>query len=95
MRASFNIDSQTGQIKTKASLDFETKNNYAVTLTVSDGLATDTIAVTINVTDVHENHPHPCSQKVRAPLELLLKILKQVLISGMLSPLPIKMQKIL
>ena len=53
--AAFDIDSTTGQIKTKAALDFETKNIYSVTLTVSDGLATDTIAVTINVTDVHEN----------------------------------------
>ncbi len=53
--AAFNINSKTGQIKTKASLDYETKNNYTVRLTVSDGLATDTIVVTINVTDVHEN----------------------------------------
>ena len=53
--AAFDIDNTTGQLKTKAALDFETKNTYSVTLTVSDGLATDTIAVTINVTDVHEN----------------------------------------
>ncbi len=53
--AAFRINSNTGRIKTKASLDFETKNSYVVTLTVSDGQATDTIAVTINVTDVHEN----------------------------------------
>ena len=55
--ASFSIDSTTGQLKTKESLDFETKNRYTVTLTVSDGLATDTIAVTINVTDIDENRP--------------------------------------
>ena len=53
--ASFSIDSTTGQLKTKESLDFETKSNYTVTLTVSDGVATDTIAVTINVTDIDEN----------------------------------------
>ena len=53
--AAFNIDRTTGQIKTKASLDYETKNTYSVTLTVSDGLATDTIVVTINVTDIDEN----------------------------------------
>ena len=40
--ASFDVDSATGQIKTKAALDFETKETYTVTLTVSDGLATDT-----------------------------------------------------
>ncbi len=53
--ASFNLDSTTGQIKTKASLDYETKTSYSLVLTVSDGLATDTITVTINVTDVDEN----------------------------------------
>ena len=53
--AAFNIDRTTGQIKTKASLDYETKNSYSVTLTVSDGLATDTITVTIHVTDIDEN----------------------------------------
>ena len=53
--AAFSIDRTTGQIKTKASLDYETKNTYSVSLTVSDGLATDTIAVTINVTDIDEN----------------------------------------
>ena len=53
--ASFSIDSTTGQLKTSASLDFETKSSYTVTLTVSDGLATDTITVTINVTDIDEN----------------------------------------
>ena len=53
--AAFDIDSTSGQIKTKASLDYETKNTYSVSLTVSDGLATDTIAVTISVTDIDEN----------------------------------------
>ena len=53
--ASFNVDSTTGQLRTKATLDYETKTSYSVVLTVSDGLATDTIAVAINVTDVDEN----------------------------------------
>ena len=55
--ASFDIDSSTGQLKTKAALDYETKTNYTVTLTVSDGHLTDTITVTINVTDVDEVVP--------------------------------------
>ena len=50
--ASFDIDSETGQIKTKAVLDFETKSTYTVTVTVSDGTDTDSITVTINVTDI-------------------------------------------
>ena len=53
--ASFGIDATTGDLKTKAALDYETKNTYTVTVTVSDGSLTDTITVTINVTDVTEN----------------------------------------
>ena len=52
--AAFGIDSSTGQLKTKAALDYETKNSYTVTITVSDGSLTDTITVTINVTDINE-----------------------------------------
>ena len=53
--ASFGINSSTGQLQTKAALDYETKTTYTVTITVSDGSLTDTITVTINVTDVVEN----------------------------------------
>ena len=51
---SFSIDGTTGQLKTKATLDYETKNAYTVTITVSDGRFTDTITVTINVNDLDE-----------------------------------------
>ena len=57
---SFDIDDATGQLMTKAALDYEapadadTDNAYEVTVTASDGnLAADaTIAVTITVTDM-------------------------------------------
>ena len=52
--AAFSIDPTTGQLKTKSALDYETKRTYIVTLTVSDGTLTDTITVTINVTDIDE-----------------------------------------
>ena len=52
--ASFTIDSTTGQLRTSAALDYETKNTYSVTVTVSDGNLTNTIRVTIDVTDVNE-----------------------------------------
>ncbi|MYB02103.1 leucine-rich repeat protein, partial [Candidatus Poribacteria bacterium] len=52
--AAFDLDSQTGQLKTKAPLDFETQKMSTVTLTVSDGTLTDTIVVTIKVSDVNE-----------------------------------------
>ena len=54
--ASFGIISTTGQLQTQAPLDYEQKNTYAVTVTVSDGTARDTISVTIDVTDVKENN---------------------------------------
>ena len=56
--ASFSIVSTTGQLKTKAALDYETKTSYSVTITVSDGNLTDTISVTINVTDIDETPPN-------------------------------------
>ena len=53
--ASFSIVSTSGQLQTKAALDYETKNAYSVTVSVSDGNdGTDSIDVTINVTDVDE-----------------------------------------
>ena len=55
--ASFSIVSTTGQLQTRAPLDYEQKNAYAVIVTVSDGTLTDTISVAINVTDVNENNP--------------------------------------
>ena len=60
--ASFDIDGATGQLMTKAALDYEmpadadTDNAYEVTVTASDGNTADdaTIEVTITVTDVPE-----------------------------------------
>ena len=60
--ASFDIGPATGQLMTKAALDFEapadtdTDNAYEVTVTASDGntAADATIAVTITVTDLAE-----------------------------------------
>ena len=52
--ATFAIDSTTGQLRTRATLDYETKSTYTVTVTVSDGSLTDTITVTITVTDVND-----------------------------------------
>ena len=61
--ASFAILASTGQLQTKAALDYETKSNYSVTVSVSDGkdaegiidtTADATIPVTIVVDDVNE-----------------------------------------
>ena len=56
--ASFTIETinGTGQIKTKDPLNFEAKNSYSVDVVAADSLgASDSIAVTINVTDVDED----------------------------------------
>ena len=54
--ASFGIISTSGQLQTRAELDYETKDSYSVTVMVSDGNGgTDTIGVTISVTDMDED----------------------------------------
>ena len=56
--SAFSIVSTSGQLQTKAALDYETKTSYAVTVSVSDGNGgSDSITVTINVTDVNETPP--------------------------------------
>ena len=50
--AAFNINRHTGQLRTQAPLDYETRRAYTVTVIVSDGNLTDAITVTINVTDL-------------------------------------------
>ena len=55
--ALFDIDGSTGQITvgSETTLDYETEDTYSVTVTVSDGSGgTDSIEVTIMVTDVAE-----------------------------------------
>ena len=52
--ASFDIDAATGQLETRAALDYETRSSYEVTVTATDSDGTTDIAVTINVTNVIE-----------------------------------------
>ena len=52
---SFSIVSSSGQLQTKAALDYETKSSYEMTVGVSDGNSgTDSITVTINIPNVNE-----------------------------------------
>ena len=73
----FNIGSSTGQITVKTGNipDYEAKTSYSVTVNVTDGknasgtadtAIDDTIAVTINVTDVSEPPPAPAAPTVAA-----------------------------
>ena len=53
---SFGIVGVSGQLRTRVPLDYETKNAYSITVMVSDGNGgTDTIGVTISVTDIDED----------------------------------------
>ena len=53
--ASFSIDAQSGQLMTRAALDHESKDRYAVTLRADDGHGGRAgVAVTVAVTDVEE-----------------------------------------
>ena len=48
----FRIGRRDGQLKTEAPLNFEVRSNYSVVVTATDPFgATDSIVVTINVTD--------------------------------------------
>ena len=49
--ASFSIDAGTGQLMTKAPLDYEKKNSYSVVVTVKDGSgeSNDTDRITVNI----------------------------------------------
>ena len=78
--SSFEIDTETGQIKTKAALDHEAKDSYSVTVSVHDGKDTagntgdppkqdDAVEVTIAVTDVNE----PPAFADDAPLSIEVK----------------------
>ena len=67
---SFDIDATTGQLKTKAALDYETKSSYTVTVSVRDSkdnnsaadeATDDTISVTILVANVNEAPEFPTS----------------------------------
>ena len=51
---SFAIDRSSGQLKTKAPLNYEYKKTHTFTLTVSDYAASGTITVTINVTNAED-----------------------------------------
>ena len=64
--ASFEIDSTSGQIQTKAevSYDHEAAPSYSVDVGVTDGTATVSIAVTITVTDVDEPPDAPAAPTV-------------------------------
>ncbi len=65
---SFDLDRTTGQLRTLAALDYETKPTYTVKVTVSDGSLTASITVTINVTDVDDQKSPALTLTSQSPL---------------------------
>ena len=63
--ASFAIDSATGQITTATDVDHEVKDHYSMTAKAEDGFGgSDTVIVTINVTDVEEQSDTPAKPEL-------------------------------
>ena len=64
--ASFTFNASTRQIKTKSAVtyDHEAKSSYSVTIKASDATSSDTVSVTINVTDVAEPPSAPSAPTV-------------------------------
>ena len=68
--ASFDIGMSTGQLMTKAALDYETKMSYMVTVTATDpDGASGSIMVTIMVTDANEEPNFPSATATRSVAE--------------------------
>ena len=65
-KESFAVDAGTGQLKTKAALDYEARSGYSVTVGVSDGTNSDTHDVSVSVTDVDEPPVKPAAPTVHS-----------------------------
>ena len=52
-----NIDSISGVITASQSLDYETLNTLLLNVTASDGTFSDTVSLTITLTNVNDNTP--------------------------------------
>ena len=81
--ASFSIVSTSGQLQASATLDYDTKTSYSVTVSVSDSVGgSDTIDVTINVLDVTEGEISGVSDRTSQRCATLL----WTLLSGVSDP---------
>ena len=73
--ASFAIDAGSGQLRTRAALDYETRTTYAVSVEAADGNGGRAVqAVTIAVTDVDEPPAAPAAPQVSAASTTSLKV---------------------
>ena len=71
---SFSIDASTGQLMTKAELDYETKSSYTVEVTVTDAAGeSDTITVTINITDMGLDNAYDANENGEIDIDEILE----------------------
>ena len=72
--ASFNIVGSTGQLQTKATLDYESKRSYAVIVTATDANGSTSVMITINVSDINETEdPRLSVETIVSNLILVLR----------------------
>ncbi|MDE0398336.1 MAG: leucine-rich repeat domain-containing protein, partial [Candidatus Poribacteria bacterium] len=80
--ASFSIISTSGQLQTSAALDFDTKSSYSVTVLVFDKKGgSDSITVTINITEVNEIDP-PLSERTQQVCDAIVAAIPDVYNTG-------------
>lgn len=66
--ADFDIDSSSGQILTKAPLDYETRSSYSLRILASDSVGAEvSIVVTVKVLDVFEPEPTATPEPTPVP----------------------------
>ena len=78
----FDIDSNTGQLLTKAPLDYETERSYSVRIEVADGYGgEDSITVTISIDGVWPGTSAPVFTEGENAIARLLRTLRRAILS--------------
>ena len=55
--ASFTLDSSTGVLAFTSAPDYETKANYSIVVTASDGTNSNDQSITVTVNNLNDNDP--------------------------------------
>ena len=84
--SSFDIDSATGQLMTKAALDYEMKTGYMVTVTATDDDGESaTIDVTVTVTNVGLDHAYDLDDSGDISRDEVIQAINDYLFAGSLD----------
>ena len=78
----FRIDPVTGAVTLAQSLDYETRVSYALIVTVSDGIFSDSAQLTVNVLDENDNQP---ILDIKDPLMIEEEINKNALVGQVVA----------